>query len=251
VRHPSNPGQPIAAIHFPTDVRTGFAAGWGGALLKTTDGGSAWETLLPGVTNDLNSISFPGDAVTGYVAASGGLVLKTTDGGATWVPKPTGVMDFLTSVDFPTSETGFVAGASGAIFKTTDRGESWGRQVSGTSEFLYSIQFPVDAQTGYAVGRNGTIVKTTDGGAAVEETLNDVCAAVDAGPTIVRSVLMIGVRGRETGDRAELLDISGRKVLDLKPGANDVRALAPGVHFVRAAGCEPSAVSCRKVIVTR
>jgi len=32
-----------------------------------------------------------------------------------------------------------------------------------------------------------------------------------------------------------LLDISGRKVLDLKPGANDVRQLAPGVYFVRPA----------------
>ena len=35
--------------------------------------------------------------------------------------------------------------------------------------------------------------------------------------------------------RAELLDITGRKVLDLEPGVNDVRALAPGVYFVRHA----------------
>jgi hypothetical protein len=49
-----------------------------------------------------------------------------------------------------------------------------------------------------------------------------------------------------------LLDISGRQVLDLKPGANDVRALAPGVYFVRelsAASPKPQAV--RKVVVTR
>jgi hypothetical protein len=50
-----------------------------------------------------------------------------------------------------------------------------------------------------------------------------------------------------------LSDISGRKVLDLRPGANDVRALAPGVYFVRsepsAASREPSAVT--KVVVTR
>jgi hypothetical protein len=50
-----------------------------------------------------------------------------------------------------------------------------------------------------------------------------------------------------------LLDISGRKVLDLMPGANDIRALAPGVYFVRsepsAASREPLAVT--KVVVTR
>ena len=53
--------------------------------------------------------------------------------------------------------------------------------------------------------------------------------------------------------KPELLDITGRKVLDLKPGANDVRALAPGVYFVRsgpsAASRQPSAVM--KVVVTR
>jgi aminopeptidase N len=41
-----------------------------------------------------------------------------------------------------------------------------------------------------------------------------------------------------------LLDISGRKVLALVPGPNDVSDLAPGVYFVRT---EPSAV--RKVVV--
>jgi len=32
-----------------------------------------------------------------------------------------------------------------------------------------------------------------------------------------------------------LLDITGRKVLDLKPGRNEVRALPAGVYFVRQA----------------
>ncbi|HTW92037.1 MAG TPA: hypothetical protein VMH22_10055 [bacterium] len=53
--------------------------------------------------------------------------------------------------------------------------------------------------------------------------------------------------------RAALLDISGRKVLDLHPGSNDVRALASGVYFVRE---EPSAVSRQpsavtKIVITR
>jgi hypothetical protein len=33
--------------------------------------------------------------------------------------------------------------------------------------------------------------------------------------------------------RPVLLDVSGRKVLDLRPGRNDVRALPAGVYFVR------------------
>jgi hypothetical protein len=50
--------------------------------------------------------------------------------------------------------------------------------------------------------------------------------------------------------RAVLMDATGRKVLDLKAGANDVRGLAPGVYFVREQ-VQSQASSVRKVIVTR
>jgi hypothetical protein len=45
-----------------------------------------------------------------------------------------------------------------------------------------------------------------------------------------------------------LLDIGGRKVLDLLPGPNDVRYLPAGVYFVRS---EPSAVSREPSAVTK
>jgi hypothetical protein len=48
--------------------------------------------------------------------------------------------------------------------------------------------------------------------------------------------------------RAALFDIGGREVMDLKPGANDVRALAPGVYFVRP---QPTAVSRKPLAVTK
>ncbi|HTW92965.1 MAG TPA: sialidase family protein [bacterium] len=70
--------------------------------------------------------------------------------------------------------------------------------------------------------------------------------------TIVRGVLFLGDCPRTgTVPKTVLLDISGRKVLDLRPGANDVSRQAPGVYFVRAVSREPSAVSCYKVVVTR
>jgi hypothetical protein len=65
--------------------------------------------------------------------------------------------------------------------------------------------------------------------------------------SVVRGVLNLEVGSRQNAAyRAELLDVSGRKVLDLHPGANDVRALAPGVYFVREAQAQAQAV--RKVI---
>jgi len=89
--------------------------------------------------------------------------------------------------------------------------------------------------------------------AGVEESPKPQAKSLKLGPTVVRGVLELpGDRGPETGDRAELLDIAGRKVIGLKLGANDVRALAPGVYFVReepqAASLKPQAV--RKVVLT-
>jgi hypothetical protein len=54
------------------------------------------------------------------------------------------------------------------------------------------------------------------------------------GASIVRGVLMYEpANGAGRTAIGALLDVSGRKVLDLLPGSNDVRALAPGVYFVR------------------
>jgi DNA-binding beta-propeller fold protein YncE len=52
--------------------------------------------------------------------------------------------------------------------------------------------------------------------------------------TIVRGVLLLPeVENGAPENRRLLLDVCGRKVLDLRPGRNDVRALPVGVYFVR------------------
>ncbi len=52
--------------------------------------------------------------------------------------------------------------------------------------------------------------------------------------TITRGTLVLPGVGRGAPEtRSVLLDVSGRKVLDLRPGTNDVRALPAGVYFVR------------------
>ena len=50
-------------------------------------------------------------------------------------------------------------------------------------------------------------------------------------PTLIRGILTVARR-----TSADLLDISGRLVMGLAPGANDVSALEPGVYFVRCDG---------------
>ncbi len=70
-------------------------------------------------------------------------------------------------------------------------------------------------------------------GVRISEQPKQRLAAEAPEPTIVRGMLRIGDGRRETVDRADLLDIAGRKVAILEPGLNDLRHLAPGVYYLR------------------
>lgn len=63
-------------------------------------------------------------------------------------------------------------------------------------------------------------------------------------PSVVRGqILLAGT------NQAALLDVSGRKVLDLRSGQNNLGRIAPGVYFVRSANGDGRAVS--RVVVQR
>jgi hypothetical protein len=92
----------------------------------------------------------------------------------------------------------------------------------------------------------------------VEESPKPQAAGPTPQATVIRGVLLLPPLGTRSElpernsvmSRAVLLDAAGRKVIDLRPGANDVRSLAPGVYFVTVYG-ERNTVHARKVVVTR
>jgi hypothetical protein len=71
--------------------------------------------------------------------------------------------------------------------------------------------------------------------------------------TVVRDALCLPlVEGSPREPNAMLLDLSGRRVIDLHAGANDVSTLAPGVYFVcPASGGKRGTASTAKVLITR
>lgn len=72
--------------------------------------------------------------------------------------------------------------------------------------------------------------------AGVEETMNDKRGTMTAGTTVVRGVLNLQSATCNLKSEIALLDASGRRLMSLHPGANDVSALAPGAYFVREQG---------------
>jgi len=67
--------------------------------------------------------------------------------------------------------------------------------------------------------------------------------AMPGEPTLFRNPLYLN---RE--NRTLVFDASGRIVLKLKPGANDVHHIAPGVYFIRNQAGE---LKINKVLITR
>jgi YVTN family beta-propeller protein len=110
------------------------------------------------------------------------------------------------------------------------------------------------------VGCEDAILVYSDVPPGVEETMNDERGVMNREASVVRGVLVFNEPGTRSGlsdnpvmSRAALLDASGRKVMDLRPGANDVRALAPGVYFIRGPKTEdgrPEA-DVRRVVITK
>jgi len=91
-----------------------------------------------------------------------------------------------------------------------------------------------------------------DAPAGVEESMNDERGAMNTrAASIVRGILFLHGATSLKPQAASLMNVSGRRVMGLRPGANDVRALPPGVYFVRENQAQAQAQAIRKVVIAR
>lgn len=190
----------------------GVAVGYDGAILKTTDGGINWSSIIaPGNTygRHFNSVCFA-DSLIGYIAGgwpaddSIQTILKTTDGGSTWNIQSDNLGYWLRSISFSDALNGMAVGDHGTILKTTDGGSNWAPLTvpgnAGTRD--YQSVYMLNSLTALIVGGNRsndsiqTILKTTDGGSnwnVVLDHLGPMLKSIDfAG---VSQAYIVGNRG--------------------------------------------------------
>src|SRR5262249_16714511 len=133
-QNPLPQGNTLSAAATP-DPSTMVAVGYGGTILRTTDGGASWTPQFSGTTNILHGVSFV-DANTGTAVGESGSIVRTTDGGATWTPQFSGTTNILYGVSFVDANTGTAVGGNGTILRTTDGGATWTVQPSAPAASL-------------------------------------------------------------------------------------------------------------------
>ena len=100
--------------------------GWkspGGAILKSTNGGSNWIPISLGILSNhyVEDVYFV-DTSTGWVVGENGLIIKTTNGGTSWDVQNSGTSNSLHSIHFIDQNIGWAVGDDATILHTTNGG---------------------------------------------------------------------------------------------------------------------------------
>jgi len=151
--------------------RVCYAAGAGGTIVATTDGGRTWRRQATGTANALYSIACPG-AGTCYAVGDVGTIVATTNGGRGWAMQASPSSDRWTGIACPNRTICYIAGGA----ETSQRGmggfeempqieatrpyrmrddapthDAWARPMSGTSLALqFVLRLPVGDPPGAA-----------------------------------------------------------------------------------------------------
>jgi photosystem II stability/assembly factor-like uncharacterized protein len=156
--------QLLTCVSFP-DEQNGWAAGHGGVIIHTVDGGQTWQTQRESSLENspLFDIQFPSPSV-GYACGAYDTFLKTTDGGKTWTLTSPGEDYIYNGLSFLDEETGYLVSEFGTVLKTTDGGKSWEKfDLGGFEGTLFGITL-VSPEKILVFGVAGNILRSEDGG---------------------------------------------------------------------------------------
>jgi photosystem II stability/assembly factor-like uncharacterized protein len=169
------PGKDLNAVYF-LDSKRGWAAGDGGVILHTRDGGRMWSRQAVTAKDSFNDVYFRNEE-EGYLLARAE-IFTTDDGGQSWrtatrfTPQTFGGAEpELYSVRFTSKKRGWVVGSltrgenvvDSLVLATENGGATWQRQRVPVSDELIHLDFDGERR-GWVVGSGGRILHTRDGG---------------------------------------------------------------------------------------
>jgi len=141
----------------------GWAAGAGGTIIATHDGGVTWYAQSSGVATALRALAFA-DRDHGLAVGDAGVVLRTADGGTTWQRVTVATSADLHGVAMSAFDgRAFIVGAGGVMLRSTDGGQSFAAPTTIAAAELRAVRFAGEVGVGFAVGDGGLVLATHDG----------------------------------------------------------------------------------------
>lgn len=167
-QNPLPQGNYLMDICF-VDTLYGWAVGYNGTVMRTTNGGNNWERVETNFNKLISKASFVDREKGWLMSYYDDTIYNTVDGGMNWdsiaclssIPPGGGFYDFV----FINDTLGFACGSDAKIVRTTDGGYTW--EIRPTplpaSTYFNSIYF-INETIGWAAGTGSVIIKTQDGG---------------------------------------------------------------------------------------
>jgi photosystem II stability/assembly factor-like uncharacterized protein len=215
----------IHSIHF-TNMNNGTVTGTTNVtneavMMRTTDGGQTWSTLLSATDPNTFVNSFGKQDVIGSSVMYTSLentnkLFRTADGGTTW---DTIVCDSVYNIldfQFTTPLLGHVLSDYGQIFVTEDGGLTWALEYAtewgfyGPSIYLYSLSFV--EEVGYVVGTSG-LIKRHDATTSIGEQSSVSDLNIYPNPLNTAQELVIETTGTPGEVEVQIVNAIGQVVL--------------------------------------
>jgi len=142
----------------------GWAAGAGGTVAHTIDGGWAWAIQDAHTSADVRSIRF-GTATLGLLAGDAGTLAVTQDGGTTWTTVAPPTASALHGVALAAAEGVMLAvGDGGIVLRSADSGATWTSATIAGAGDLQSVAMDPAAHLVLAADGGGAVWSSSDAG---------------------------------------------------------------------------------------
>ncbi len=187
--------QLLTCLSF-VDDRRGWAAGHGGIIVHTADGGNTWQIQRASSAENqpLLDIQFLSPEV-GYACGAYDTFLSTADGGKTWTLSAPGSDNIYNSLAFLDEENGYLVGEFGTVLRTTDGGKSWEQlDLGGFQGSLFGITL-LSPQSILVYGIAGKVLRSEDGGRQWQDVSADQAKSLFRGAVNGEKVVLVGASG--------------------------------------------------------
>ncbi|MBS1494675.1 MAG: T9SS type A sorting domain-containing protein [Bacteroidetes bacterium] len=175
--------------------QTLVCAGNSGVIIRSTNGGTTWDSLRFG-TQAFNGLKKAGSS-TVWAVGNSQVVYKSTNQGLTFTLALDNGPSPLYSVDFLDSLRGFIVGSNGVNYITSNGGTSWDSLAVSTlcAQVLFSACYKSSTEI-FASGQQGTIMKSSNGGTVWDyvESSNRF-HSIDINGSIPTFMVAVGWRG--------------------------------------------------------